>query len=496
MRVLPSGYRMGCRIARPWVKCALVGLASLAASCSSAGRPPQGSAAAIVAAEHIEVVDNFGAADLEQRFQDVAKRISPCVVAISATESTIETEATLRSDELNPEKLAGLLETVDRTVGTGFIVDADGYILTNDHVVANAEQLWVTTDSHKVYPAIVVGTDPRADLAVLKIPASHLPVAHFANGVAHRGQWTVAIGNPYGLAGGGEMSVSVGVISAMNRSLPRLSGKEDRLYSGLIQTTAQINPGNSGGPLFDLNGDVVGINTAVILPQKQTNGIGFAIPSDSHIQRIVGNLKQGREVVYGYLGVRVSGPTPRELREAGLPEDAAGVRIESVEVGSPAASAKLKPGDIITQLDGETIRDSDDFVRLVGMCPVAEPVKAIIFRGAPQDIELKLRARPTPAQTVTHGNQRLRWRGMLLGPIPAGWQGADKKAATSGILVIGVDTKSPLLGEGIKAGAVITSVAGKAIRDLAELQRVINDTPAAECRIQLENTPSVVVSAD
>lgn len=461
-----------------------------------AGHPPQGSGSAIVAADRIEVVDNFGAADLEQRFQDVAKRVSPCVVAISATESTVNTESTLRSDELNPEKLAGMLETVDRTVGTGFIVDADGYILTNDHVVANAEQLWITTDSHKVYPAIVVGTDPRADLAVLKIPATHLPVAHFATSAAHRGQWTVAIGNPYGLAGGGEMSVSVGVISAMNRSLPRLSGKEDRLYSGLIQTTAQINPGNSGGPLFDLNGDVVGINTAVILPQKQTNGIGFAIPSDAHILRIMANLKQGREVVYGYLGVRVSSPTPRERREAGLPEDGAGVRIESVEVGSPAAAAKLEPGDIITKLDGEIVRDSDDFVRLVGMCPVGEPVKAVYFRGDARDIEVKLRARPTPPQTITHGNQRLRWRGMLLGPIPAGWQGTDKKPAASGILVIGVDSKSPALGDGIKAGTVITSVAGQHVHDLAELQRVINDTPPAECRLELENTPSVVVSAN
>ena len=496
MRALSPGYRMGLRLARPWGTFALLRLPFLAASCSSVGPSSQESARAIVAADHVEVIDNFGAADLEQRFSDVAKRISPCVVAISATESTVDTETTLRSDELNPEKLAGMLETVDRTVGTGFIVDADGYILTNDHVVANAEQLWVTTDAHKVYPAIVVGTDPRADLAVLKIPASHLPVAHFAGAVAHRGQWTVAIGNPYGLAGGGEMSVSVGVISALNRSLPRLSGKEDRLYSGLIQTTAQINPGNSGGPLFDLSGDVIGINTAVILPQKQTNGIGFAIPSDARVLRIVANLKQGREVVYGYLGVRVATPTPRERREAGLPDDAAGVRIESVEAGSPAAAASLRVGDIVARLDGDAIRDSDDFVRLVGMCPVAETIKAVVFPDGPRNVELKLRARPTPPQTVTRGSQRLRWRGMLLGPIPAGWQGSDKKTATDGILVVGIDSKSPLIGDGIKAGTVITSVAGQVIHDLAQLQRVINDTPVAECRLQVENAPSVVVSAD
>lgn len=487
---------MGRRIARAWGKFALLGLGLLAASCTSAGHLPQSPNGVTLAADHIEVVDNFGAADLEQRFRDVAKRVSPCVVAISATESPVESEATLRSDELNPEKLAGMLETVDRTVGTGFIVDSDGYILTNDHVVANSEQLWITTDSHKVYPAIVVGTDPRADLAILKIPADHLPVAHFAAEQAHRGQWTVAIGNPYGLAGGGEMSVSVGVISALDRSLPRLSGKEDRLYSGLIQTTAQINPGNSGGPLFDLGGNVVGINTAVILPQKQTNGIGFAIPCDARVERIVSNLKQGREVVYGYMGVRVCAPTPCECRQAGMADDANGVRIEAVELGSPAAAAGLKVGDIIAKLDGHGVRDSDDFVRLVGMCPVGEPIKGVIYCGQEREVELQLRARPTPPQTVTRGSQRLRWRGMLLGPIPAGWQGANSKAPTDGILVIGVDSKSPVLGEGIKAGAMIISVAGQAVHDLTQLQRIINDTPASQCHIRMENTPSVVVSAN
>jgi predicted metalloprotease with PDZ domain len=130
------------------------------------------------------------------------------------------------------------------------------------------------------------------------------------------------------------------------------------------------------------------------------------------------------------------------------------------------------------------------------MCPVGEPIKAVVYRGEERQVELKLRARPTPPQTVTRGSQRLRWRGMLLGPIPAGWQGAGKKAPNDGILVIGVDSKSPLLGEGIKAGAVITSVAGRVVHDLAQLQRIINDTPASQCRIQMENTPSVVVSAN
>jgi S1-C subfamily serine protease len=154
-------------------------------------------------------------------FQQVAARVSSSVVAISATEDPFDADLGSGADDINPAKLAGLLDTVDRTVGTGFIFDSDGYIVTNDHVVAKAQQLWVTTDSHKIYPAIVVSSDPRADLAVLKIPAKYLPVARFARKSAVRGQWTLSIGNPYGLASGGEMAVSVGIVSATNRSLPR-----------------------------------------------------------------------------------------------------------------------------------------------------------------------------------------------------------------------------------------------------------------------------------
>jgi serine protease Do len=268
------------------------------------------------------------------------------------------------------------------------------------------------------------------------------------------------------------------------------------LYAGLIQTTAQINPGNSGGPLFNLNGEVIGVNTAVILPQKQTNGIGFAIRADLRVLRIVDNLKQGHEVVYGYMGVRVSEPTPRERRDAGLDENAGGVRVESVEPDSPAALAKLKAGDIITSLDGESVHDSDEFVRLVGMCPVALPLKAVIYRNGSQTVNVTLRSRHTPALTVTRDSQRFRWRGMLLGPVPAAWDFGTARKPACGVMVIGLDAKSPATSDGIKAGSVITAVAGKPVHDIAELQHIINDTPAAKCRIESANPPAAVVSVN
>ena len=198
---------------------ALVGLLS----CTNQGLGPVGQPSAALAAARVSPGDSFGEtldlSGLQDRFADVAQRIAPSVVAISATEATFNVDAALRADDLNPNRLAALLSGSDRTVGTGFVVDADGYILTNDHVVAHCEQLWVTTDDRKVYPAMVIGSDPRADLAVLKIPARNLPAVKWADPAKlKRGQWTIAIGNPYGLAAEGELAMSVGVVSATGRS--------------------------------------------------------------------------------------------------------------------------------------------------------------------------------------------------------------------------------------------------------------------------------------
>ena len=460
---------------------ALIGLSGLLFSCNAGSG--SGQAAQAATASHLEISDNFGVLDLEQRFEEVSRKVAPSVVAISATDAKLEAaDEALRSDHITPQKLAAILEPVDRTVGTGFVVDADGYIATNDHVVATAEQIWVTTDDHKVYPAVVVGSDPREDIAVLKIPASHLPVAHLADAEVRRGQWSLALGNPYGLATGGDMNVSVGVISAIGRSLPKLSTKEDRLYTNLIQTTAQINPGNSGGPLFDVRGEVIGINTADILPQKVTNGIGFAIPITPHVRQVIEDLKRGREVAYGWLGVRVTSPTPFERREAGVADDG-GARVESVERNSPALS-KLQPGDVVMKFNGQAVRDSDHFVRLVGEAPIDQNVAATLYRkGKPLLVSLKTGRRDFAQAGITRDSQRFRWRGMLLGPIPRHWDFGTAERPASGLMVLAIDPESPMVKTGIGQGAVITTVAGKTVADVLQLQRVLNETDPADCAV-------------
>jgi len=467
-----------------------------------------GAAAGMASGAPVHVNDTFDAVELERYFEEVARRVSPAVVAISATEAPVDNDgarATHRADEINADKLSAVLEPVDRTVGTGFVVDSDGYIVTNEHVVGKAEQIWVTLDDRKVYPALVVGSDPRADLAVLKIPVTGLKTVKFAEREVRRGQWAIAIGNPYGYAAAGEMSVSVGVVSALNRSLPKLSGKEDRLYSDLIQTTAQINPGNSGGPLFDAKGEVIGVNTAVILPQKQTNGIGFAIPVTARLRQIVQSLKEGREVTYAFLGVRAGTPTARECKDAGAPTDI-GARVEVVENGSPADEGKLKVGDIVTKLNGETIRDHDHFIRTVGACPLETPVKCTYFRGGTaRTTELKLRRREMTMAAITRESQRLRWRGLLLGPVPANWRGptpaagagAPAKAATAkpaaGLMVIAVDSRSPL-AKTVTQGTILTSVGGRTVTDIKTLQQVINDQPSEELALSFDQVPNAIAT--
>jgi serine protease Do len=470
---------------------ALLGLCGLISSCNSG--PGSGAAAAATPSSHVDVFDNFNVSDLEQHFEEVSRKVAPAVVAISATDAHLEADEALRSDHINPQKLQSILELVDRTVGTGFIVDSEGYIVTNDHVVAACDHLWVTTDDHRVFPAIIVGSDPRADIAVLKIPASHLPTIRFSDAQAHRGQWSIALGNPYGLATGGEMAVSVGVVSAIGRSLPKLSSKEDRLYNNLIQTTAQINPGNSGGPLFDLHGDVIGINTAVILPQKMTNGIGFAIPITGHVRKAIEDLKNGREVAYGWLGVRVSSPTPADRRDMGVAEDL-GARIDSIELNSPAGTAKLAAGDLVTKFNGQVIHDGDQLVRLVGEAPTDQNVGAIVYRNKkPSLISLRIGRRPSPLALVTRETQRFRWRGMVLGPIPKFWNFGAGPAPKEGLMVLAIDARSPAAKDGIIQGSVIKSIAGKPVSDIVQLQTVLNVTPP-DAAIEAIN-PGQVASA-
>ena len=408
-------------------------------------------------------------AGLEQQFEAVARRVATSVVAISVAARSQGEDDTVRPDDMTATRLAEILQRTTRTVGTGFVIDASGLILTNEHVVAEAEQIWCTTDGGRVLPAFVVGSDPRSDLAVLRVPSSvPLTAVVFAEDSARQGQWAIALGNPYGLASEGRLSLSVGVVSAVGRSLPRLSSRENRVYRNLIQTTAEINPGNSGGPLFDLQGRVIGINTAVVLPQKNSHGIGFAMPITSALLSRVELLRQGIEVPYVQLGVTVAEPSVRQRRAAAV-EDHIGVVVEAVERGGA-----LRVGDLIVAINDSVVGGVDAWASAVSMLRPATPVRVALVRGGrPMTVIVTPQRRAMPTTPVTASNQRYRWRGMLLGPIPEHWPFEPGTRPEFGLMVLASD---PTAAGALPPGTIVQSLGGRPLRTVSDLQHALATT--------------------
>ena len=282
------------------------------------------------------------------------------------------------------------------SLGSGFIIDPSGLIVTNNHVIANAEQITVTLSDDTALQAQVIGRDAVTDLALLKVETkAPLPAASWGeSGKAKVGDWVLAIGNPFGLGG----SVTSGIISATARDI-RTSP-----YDDYLQTDASINRGNSGGPMFNLAGEVIGINTAIYSPSGGSIGIGFAIPS-ALAQPIVEQLKTNGKVERGWIGARIQ-PVSEEIAESIGLDKGRGAMIAAVDYASPAAQAKLAPGDVILSYDGKPIERSRQLPRLVADTPPDKTVKLTIWReGKEAEIDLKVVAlnanRPVPPPPET-----------------------------------------------------------------------------------------------
>jgi serine protease Do len=278
------------------------------------------------------------------------------------------------------------------SLGSGFIIDPSGLIVTNNHVIANAEQITVTLSDDTALQARVIGRDAVTDLALLKVDAkTPLPAARWGESSKARvGDWVLAIGNPFGLGG----TVTAGIISATARDI------HSSPYDDYLQTDASINRGNSGGPMFNLSGEVIGINTVIYSPSGGSIGIGFAIPS-ALAQPIIEQLKTSGKVERGWIGARIQPVTDDIAESVGL-DKSRGAMIAAIDPESPAAQAKLQPGDVILSYDGKPIERSRQLPRLVAATPPDTPVKATIWRdGKEHEIELKAAAlnpnRPPPA---------------------------------------------------------------------------------------------------
>lgn len=393
-------------------------------------------------------------------FADLVEKLSPAVVAIT-------TEQTMPMAGVQPFQAppGSPLEDFFRryfgqpnggdtpmqrrmAAGSGFVIDPQGYIATNNHVIDGADTITVTLTDESEYRATLIGVDPKTDLALLKIDADQaLPYVSWGDSDAVRvGDWSLAIGNPFGLGG----TVTAGIISGRARNIN--AGP----YDDFLQTDAPINPGNSGGPLFNLDGQVIGVNTAIASPSGGNVGIGFAIPA-ALAEPIIAQIREHGKAIRGWLGVQIQ-PLTGDLAE-GLGIDATdGALVAQVTGGSPAARADLRPGDVITHIDGVPVKGPRELARLVAATPVGKSVAVNVLRdgrekslsvtiGALDETQVSARPDDVPARTQL---------GLSVAPItPDLARQYGVSPDTSGVMIVGLDPDGPAAQADLRIGDVI-----------------------------------------
>ncbi|MFO1372274.1 MAG: DegQ family serine endoprotease [Candidatus Competibacteraceae bacterium] len=356
-------------------------------------------------------------------------------------------------------------------LGSGFIISADGYVITNHHVVDGADKITVKLHDKREFTAKVIGSDPQSDIALLKINASALPTVAVGNVDNLKvGQWVFAIGAPFGL----ERTATKGIVSALGRSLP------NDTYVPFIQTDVPINPGNSGGPLFDLNGKVVGINSQIFSRSGGYMGLSFAIPVNVAMD-VVAQLKADGHVTRGWLGVSLQEVTQDLARSFNL-EQPRGALVADVSADSPAAKAGLKTGDVIVAYDGKLINDSADLPPLVGATkPDANKTLTVIRDGKEREIAVKLGQLPDKGRNELalnnapdDGTPRLN---VMVTDLPAGKKG--RGATESGVMVQQVGP-GMAAEAGVQPGDILLSLNNHDIKDVAHLRQLVRELPTGK----------------
>lgn len=346
-----------------------------------------------------------------------------------------------------------------RALGSGFIIDPEGYVVTNNHVIDNAEEITVTVNGGDQYPAKLVGRDLKTDLAVLKIDAAKpLPYVEFGDSdAAQVGDWVIAVGNPFGLGG----TVTAGIISARGRDIQ--SGP----FDDFLQIDAPINQGSSGGPLFDRSGKVVGINTAIFSPSGGNVGIGFAIPS-AMAKAVVEQLKESGLVERGFLGVQIQEVTDEIAQSLDL-DEAKGALVARVEPGGPAEKAGLKTGDLILEFNGQKVDRLKDLPKLVAATKAGENSKVRILRDGKEQVVNVMVGRMPGDESMAKGasvpgKSEQAKLGLSLAPLTAEYkQRLGLPDDAEGVVIVDVDRSSPAAREGLRAGDVIKRVGNKKV---------------------------------
>ncbi len=425
---------------------------------------------------------------IEKGFADLAKKLMPAVVNVSITttlsqgglvlqgnpfEDFFEDFLERRSKKPDAEKGEKNKQKVS-SVGSGFVIDPTGIIITNNHVVENAEAISVNFSNGDKYEATLIGRDPKTDIAVLKVETSKaLPFVKFGdNKKARVGDWVIAIGNPFGLGG----SLSAGVISAINRDIN--AGP----YDSFIQTDAAINKGNSGGPLFNMNGEVIGVNTAIISPTGGSVGIGFSIPADM-AENVINQLRAFGKTRRGWLGVRIQTVTEDLAESLGMGKPK-GALIAEIIADGPAQKAGLKQGDVILRFNNKDVEEMRDLPRIVAETDINKRVQIDLLRRGKMIKKMVMVGRLEEAEdtkistTIERGkksqNEGVTIQGMhLLKLTDEARQAVGLKKTDMGVLISRVDADSQASEAGLRRGDVITELDQTAVETPKDIVRLI-----------------------
>ncbi len=416
--------------------------------------------------------------NIPNSFADLAEKLMPSVVNISTTQTVVTRSNPFPNFQFPPGSPFGDMfkefgtpqERQSSALGSGFIIDEKGILVTNNHVIEGAEDIVVQVNGEKKFKAKVIGADPLSDIAVLKIESKEkfLPVRFGDSDKARIGDWVIAIGNPFGLGG----TVTSGIISARNRSIG-LSRYED-----YIQTDASINSGNSGGPLFDMNGNVIGINTA-ILGRSGNVGIGFSIPSNS-AKIVIDQLIEFGETKRGWLGVRIQDVT-KEIAEVEKLDEPRGALVASVAPNSPSEKAGVKSGDIILEFNGEKIKQMKELPMIVARTEVGKKVKVKIWRNkkeiiktitlgrleTSEDFKISEKKEELPKETLIE-NLKIKVRKLSDQDIKT----RNLPNQTSGLVITSIEKNSPLTGS-IEVNSIILEAQKKKIRNVEDLNQAL-----------------------
>ena len=410
-----------------------------------------------------------------ESFADLAEKLMPSVVYISTTQTVI-TNVNPFPFEFPPgspfEDMFKEFGTPQKrkasALGSGFIIDAKGIVITNNHVIKGAENIMVRVEGDKEYKAKVLGSDPLSDIAVLKIESKEklIPVKFGDSDKARIGDWVIAIGNPFGLGG----TVTSGIISARNRDIGMSR------YEDFIQTDASINVGNSGGPLFDMNGEVIGINTA-ILGQAGSIGIGFAIPSNS-AKKVIEQLIEFGETKRGWLGVRIQVVT-KEIADVEKLDKPRGALVASVAEGSPSDKAGIKAGDIILEFNGVLINEMKELPKIVAQTDVGKTVEVKVWRNG-KEISKKIKLGRLETSEDFKAKKTIETKDTAIESLKINVRPVEQKDIderdlpknTKGLVITEIANDSPI--NYLSAGNIIIEAQKKVIKTIGDLEIAIN----------------------